>query len=371
MIGSPNDIRVALFDQALIEAGLPRVTVVSYADLINGTVNLNAVVTAGALVRIESCGKCEESNRALLALGANQPDIEGEYQRVDPRNSFAKGQIIASRQWFLGLRALMQQVTAQLATCPPHHLMNHPEDIVTMFDKRACHALLNANGVRVPRAFGEINSFDALEAAMDAHDIQRVFVKLAHGSSASGVVAYQRRGNSRRATAAIEMIKDGDALTLYNSRRVQTYSDHAEIAALIDSLCQHRVHVEQWIPKARMGDHIFDLRVVVVGGAAAHSVARLSKTPMTNLHLLNQRRDRQDAINHLGDARFAAAMKQCEMAMAQFPRSLYGGVDLLVASGLEKYYVLEVNAFGDLLHNTHYQGMNTYALEIQTARARM
>ena len=64
-----------------------------------------------------------------------------------------------------------------------------------------------------------------------------------------------------------------------------------EIAALIDALCSHRVHVEEWIPKAGLDGHTLDLRVVVIDGTARQIVARLSRSPMTNLHLLNERGD--------------------------------------------------------------------------------
>jgi glutathione synthase/RimK-type ligase-like ATP-grasp enzyme len=369
IIGSPGDVRVDLFQRALSGQGENPATVVPYTDLISGKLCLTELVGTGTLVRIESPGKDAQADHALLALGEHEADEDGNYRRVHPNASPAKGQIIASRQWYLGLRAFMRMIAAQLAECPPHTLMNHPDDITLMFDKRACHARLQNNGINVPPTLPPVMNFDELAAAMSPANVRRVFVKLAHGSSASGVVAYQTNGREHRATAAVEMVRvDGD-IQLFNTRRVRTYDNPADIAALINALCQHRAHVEHWIPKARMGDKIFDLRVVVIGGEPAHTVARLSHSPMTNLHLLNERRDRQAVISHISAANFQAAMALCRRAMSCFPNSLYAGIDLLIAPGFQDHYVLEMNAFGDLLHDTLYEGDDTYSLELKRAAA--
>jgi hypothetical protein len=367
IIGSPDDIRIDLFQRALVQNGHPPACVASYTDIIHGDVHLADILKPGALVRIESPGKNEAANQSLLALGEHEPDEDREYIRIDPTRPTAKGRITASRQWYLGLRAFMRLVASQLAECSQHTLMNHPDDIVMMFDKRACHAYLQNHNISVPPTLPPVMSFDELEQAMRSTGMRRVFIKLAHGSSASGVVAYQTNGRDHHATAAIEMVRVNGDIQLFNTRRVQTYHDHAEIAALIDTLCKHRVHVESWIPKARMADKAFDLRVVVIGGQAAHTVARLSHSPMTNLHLLNERRDRDTVIEHMGETRFNAAMSLCCKTMACFPKSLYAGIDLLVTPNFQKHFVLEMNAFGDLLHDTLYQGVDTYSLELQRA----
>lgn len=367
IIGSPDDIRTELFQRALVQKGWPLAEVLSYTDLVNGSAHLAQIVQPYSLIRIDSPGKGDLANRALLALGECETDEECVYQRISSSADIAKGRIAASRQWYLGLRAFMRMIMTQLAECPPYELMNHPDDIVLMFDKRACHTRLQANAIPVPPALPPVHSFDELQHCMNAAGMRRVFIKLAHGSSASGVVAYQTNGKDHRATGAIEMTEVEGEVQLYNTRQVQTYISYAQIATLIDTLCKHRVHVEQWIPKAYMGDKAFDLRVVIIGGQAAHTVARLSHNPMTNLHLLNERRDRETVINWIGDTSFGIAMKVCERAMSCFPNSLYAGIDLLVTPDFQQHFVLEMNAFGDLLHDTFYQGMDTYTLELERA----
>jgi hypothetical protein len=200
---------------------------------------------------------------------------------------------------------------------------------------------------------------------------------LAHGSSASGVVAYQIAGEREQAMTTVEMVPPGtrrsgwEGVRLFNNRRVRIYRDRREIEALIDALCRHRVQVEQWVPKAGLGGRTLDLRVVVIGGAARHVVVRLSRHAMTNLHLSGGRTSGRAPLEAL-DGRLApeawvAARRTCERAMALFPKSLYAGIDLLIASDFRRHAIAEINAFGDLLFNVWHEGQDTFAAEIGTA----
>jgi len=243
--------------------------------------------------------------------------------------------------------------------------MNCTDDIALMFDKPRCHETLSSNGVSVPRALGCPRSFDDLMERMTARSCRRVFIKLAHGSSASGIVAYRTDGQRHQATTTVEMVRKGNDLLLYNSRRIRVYQDLDEIAELVDALCRHRVHVEEWLPKAGFAGRTFDLRVVVIAGRARHTVVRLSHSPMTNLHLLNGRGDADALRACMRPGVWEAAMHTCEAAMACFKGSLYGGVDLLFTPDFKRHAVLEVNAFGDLLPEVLHDGLDTYDAEVQ------
>ena len=383
IIGNPDGRRVALFQSALASAGLRPGRVVAWADLLAGRGSLADVVRPGDAVRLESPGMDFEVERALLAAGADERDPQDpggtRYARADADQvrSLApdRGRILWPRQWYLGFCKALREVDGQLSRCAPHRLLNDVEDVRVMFDKPRCHARLLAAGVAVPPSLGPISSFDELAVRMRERGWRRVFVKLAHGSSASGVVAYQttpRGGGARRAVTTVEMVRgaaDG-GLRLYNSRRLRTYTDPREIATLVDALAAHRVHVEQWLPKAGIDGRTFDLRVVVIAGRARHTVARLSRTPITNLHLLNGRSDAGAVRRRMGEAAWRAAIATCERAMTDaFPGSLHGGVDLLVAADFRRHAVLEVNAFGDLLPGVACGGADTYAAEVAAVLA--
>ena len=352
VIGNPDCRRVERFQQALTGLELPPANVIAWTDFLAGRVALSEILPAGAILRIESPGTLFETERMLLARGAELPDEEAEYERISrqeaQRMAFDKGRIVCPRQWYLGFRDALNELEDQLSGCRVVR-MNQPPDIALLFDKPKCQETLRGIGLPVPRQFGVIASYNDLLERMRQADCQRVFVKLAHGSSASGVVAYRTSGERHQAVATTEMARQDGVLTLYNSRKIQTYRDPAEIAELINALCRHRAYAEEWIPKAGMDDHAFDLRVVVIGGKSCHAIARLSRNPMTNLHLRNQRRIWEAAREHIG-AEFAdAALRTCEQAMTCFPTSLYAGVDLLFTPGFRRHFILECNAFGDLL----------------------
>jgi glutathione synthase/RimK-type ligase-like ATP-grasp enzyme len=368
VIGNPGGRRVELFQAALAELRLPVAQIVSYLDLLSGKETLSRSIREGTVVRIESPGKDFEVERALIAAGANVADGDERFDRISRREAeslnFERGRILYPRQWYLGYCATLRLIERQLAECPPHQLMNSPAEIALMFDKIACHQALKSRDVPAPRSLDAINSFDELDERMRERNCHRVFVKLAYGSSGSGVVAYQTDGHRHQTTTTVEMARHNGELRLYNSRHIRVYRDWREIAELIDALCRHQVHVEQWLPKAGFDNRTFDLRVVVIAGRACHAVARLSRTPITNLHLLNERGDPDAVRESVGAPAWDAAMGACELVMECFSESLYAGIDLLFTPDHRRQAVIEVNAFGDLLPGVFWQGLETYAAEL-------
>jgi hypothetical protein len=319
------------------------------------------------VVRLESPGRNFDVEKALLAAGADEADAPGPTRisrRAAERLAFDKGRIWYPRQWYLGLRALLRRLEDQRSRCPPHILTNPPADVEILFDKCRCQDLFAQHGIPVPRGLGAVRSFEELHERMRETGCRRVFVKLAHGSSASGVVAYQTSGPHQQAVTTAELVRHRGELRLYNSRKVRRYHKPADVADLIDALAREGVRVEEWVPKAGLDDHVFDLRVVVIAGRARHVVVRMSRSPMTNLHLLNRRGDLSAVLTRMGPAAWEAARQTCERAAAIFPDSLHLGVDLLIALGFRQHAVLEGNAFGDLLPEVYCDGMDTYDAEL-------
>ena len=91
---------------------------------------------------------------------------------------------------------------------------------------------------------------------------------------------------------------------------------------------------------------------------------RLSHTPFTNLHLLNERAPIETLIAQIGMALWRDAQATCERAVACFPDAHYAGVDLLFTTNFHHHYVLELNAFGDLLPTVRVNGMDTYEMAL-------
>lgn len=388
------------FKTALSKFGIKDSVVVSYLDLLSGC-DLRRVIGEGDLVRIESPGKDFEVERALLRLGAEGVrgrqsskerlvssgaeshgerlvSSEGERQpskrvvsELPPLSvgevdalQFDKGLILPQAQWYYSWCQLMETIESQLDQCPPHLLMNDPVSIKTMFNKIECLRLFRSAGLATPGYLGGINGFDSLSELMDENNCRRVFVKPAHSSSASGIVAYQRSGNKHLATTTVETVYENGFAKLYNSRRVRRIESIDEIRRLIDNLSVNNLYVEKWFPKAGLNGKTFDLRVLVVGGQSRHVVVRTSRTPFTNLHLLNGRGQLSAVKKLLGEEHFNAILGSCETAAKLFPSCIHAGVDVLVGADLKTHAVPEVNAFGDLLPGIVFDGMDTYECEL-------
>ncbi len=367
-----GDRRWQLLKTALRGLGLPEPVLIPYEAILSGQVCLRETLHPGDIFRIDSPGRDFAVERALLLRGASIPEEEkAAYHRLPPKIvrglQFDKGLILPSRQWYLGFRSLLEELQEKVATVPGLTLMNTPNEIAAMFDKRRCHEMMCRAGVRVPPALPPIQNFDHLLSEMDRQSMSRVFIKLAHGSSAAGAVAFHKAGHRMRAITTGEIVRENGRLKLYATRRIRTLFDPQEIQALVDALCQHRVHVERWLPKATLGERVFDLRVVVIAGEADHVVVRTSRSPMTNLHLLNKRGNWAAVQARMGPDTWQKAQRMCLAAKALFPKSLYAGVDLLVSPDYRSMAILEINAFGDLLPGITHQGQDTYTKEIVTA----
>jgi glutathione synthase/RimK-type ligase-like ATP-grasp enzyme len=366
LIANPETRRVALFQQALVRLGLPKAELVPYEELLAGQCFLNEWDAPDLWFRFDAPERNFAVDRALIAAGATAHD-PGPHQRIGAIDAYQlpadKGRILYPRQWYLGWRQQLRTWAEQIQGS----VFNHPEDIITMFDKVQCQRLLANHKIPTPRSLNQdaaILNYEQLVAQMEAQDCRRVFVKLAHGSSASGVVAYERRGTAERATTTVERVMEAGDVRFYNSRKIRQYSNPNEIADIINFLLNESAQVEAWMPKARLEGREFDARVVVIGGKARQVVLRVGNSPMTNLHLGNDRRDVSALPKALSTEPWSEMLQTCERAAACFPRSFYCGIDLLIAPNLRDHYMLELNAFGDLLQGITWQGWDTYTTEI-------
>ncbi|MER7944300.1 STM4014 family protein [Streptomyces sp. NBC_01685] len=361
VVGIPANRRAGLFQDAVRAAGLPAARTVSWLEVLRG----EAVFLPGETVRIDSPGEDAEVDR-MLRGGDDPARVEG------------------SARWYGRFTAAVREV-GRAAAAAGAVLLDGPEDIAVLFDKRLCHGVLDAAGVPVPDsptsgpASGPgaepVRGWADVRRLMAEHRMPRVFVKPAHGSSASGVMALETAGAGRiRATTSVE--RDGQG-RLFNSLRVRRITTEREVAALVDALAPDGLHIERWLPKASQRGRVADLRVVVVAGRATHAVVRTSGSPMTNLHLGGVRGDLDEVRAAVGAAggSWDAALAVCEQAAACFPDTLCVGVDLLPATGWRRFAVGEVNAFGDLLPRltglpgSGAEGLDTYGAQVAAVLA--
>jgi glutathione synthase/RimK-type ligase-like ATP-grasp enzyme len=350
LVGNPDNRRVTLFTDAARSAGITPPRVIPWLDVLRG----DAVFEPGETIRVDSPG--EDAAVARLLRGSAQPV---DMYRVE-----------GSRAWYEGFVAALAGIGTAAAKAGAV-LLADPDEVAVTFDKTLTHARLADHGVPVPGLIGAFDDYAGLKDALVAGAHSRAFLKIRHGSSASGVVALHRAGPRVRAVTSAEMVRTATGIELYNSLRLSVYDHEQDVADLVDILAADGLHAEAWIPKARQGGRDGDLRIVTVAGRATHAVLRTSPHPMTNLHLGGQRGDLPAFRQAVGGGRWESILALAESAAACFPGTHMLGVDVLPgARGRD--FIGEVNAYGDLLPNllglpgTPGEGTDTYGAQIRS-----
>lgn len=349
LFGPRDSRRIRGLRQALQAQGLDA-AVVDYADLLQRP-ELAAQALAAhpqALVKLESPGEAPALHAALIERGWRRHGGPGPAPAA-----LEHGELAHQQHWYAGFAELL----AGLPDAPGY--LNPPADIAAMSDKLLCQQRLIAAGVGVPRLLGAIEGYDSLRQRLAETGSDRVFVKARYGSSGAGVLAYRRHRDGREvAYGSVEAVERDGGLRLYNSLRPRRYADGRPIARLIDALAAQGAYAEHWIAKPRAPDDDaahYDLRVLALDGRARQRVARVSRSPLTNLHLGNRR----GAIENWLDPAQAQALETAVAgAAAAFPRSRSIGFDLILRE--RRSWVLEANAFGDLLPQLLWQGRDAY-----------
>jgi len=366
LIANPKNRRVRHFQEALARLGMSPATVIAYSDLIDRPEILRTV-GRDAVVRIDSPGENEGVERKLIALGSEAARSEG-CQWIDSAAAIElpedRGRIRYLRQWYLGFKVLLDRIQAGLADDTAFY--NHPEEILLMFDKPRSQAVLASKGIATATAAGRLCCFKEIVQWMEQHQWKRVFIKPAHSSSASGVIALTCFGEQLRAVTSVESEILGSETRYYNNLNLTTYTDSVAIEEMVDFFCRDGVQVETWLPKVKQEGRNVDLRIVVINGEACHSVVRSSQSPITNLHLGNRRGDLDSLIEFLGVEKWEEIRQTACRAANIVPRSLYVGVDVLVKLGSLQPAVLELNAFGDLLPRVQHAGLDVWESQIRS-----
>ncbi|WP_340031099.1 STM4014 family protein [Paenibacillus sp. FSL K6-1122] len=387
LIGNPDNRRTQGLQEARHRLGLKPAVVLPYAQLLQNwrhgrtiadTVDFNLPVP---LIRIDAPGEDWDVERELLFLGAMNDSstltagMGTEAFSAEQALALEQewGRIYAPAQWFRGWKACLDRIGRESREIWSEvRFMNDPADIQLMFDKRTCQQHLSSHGVDVPPALQfsrPIRNYMDLRSSMKSAEMHRVFVKLACGSGASGVVAYQvnpRTGDEIAVTTMGVEQRQGKRI-FFNEGRLRKYTRSEEITTLMNWLCAEGAQIERWMPKATLDQRAYDIRQLVAGGQAGHAIMRLSHTPITNLHLRNERMLPAEA--GLGEQRMSLVRSAAQAAMSAFPNSWSAGIDVMLTSGSNpRAYVLDVNPFGDLLYRVEHHGLGTYEWEMELLR---
>lgn len=368
VVCNPENRRAELFCNAARGLGFPAPRCIGYASILKDEAVLHDALGPDTLLRIESPGENLEVERRLIARGAHSLE-PGKAGRISEAGALAlapdHGRIRFLRQWFLGFSSVLRQMHEAVLTSGCS-VLNTPEAIRLMFDKLSCQRHLQNLQIPVPCLLPVYTDYAALREHVVSERMKRLFIKPSHASSASGVIAYRAHGHREEIYAPIAIERIAGEIKLYNSLKLQRYTDAADIHTLIDFVLSEGAVVEEWIPKASMQGKVFDLRIVVINGQAQFALPRLSAGPITNLHLGNQRGAVSGLREYLGSRCYDQAMHCAEAAVRSLAGAFYAGVDVLIPAGFGQPRVIEVNAFGDLLPGlATAAGHDTYAATLK------
>ncbi len=252
-----------------------------------------------------------------------------------------------------------------------YHLefLNDPQMIGRLLDKRVCKQKLKQAGLAVTESLdnerASIRTPEQLLCAMRAAGICQVFIKPVNGSGAAGVSALRfqpHTGQMVLYTCAFLHPEHG----LINTKRLRRFTDQKTVFTYLEQLLKLDCVVERWYAKAEYEGFSYDLRAVVLDGKMQFLLGRLSKGPITNLHLNNHPMEADKlAITETALKEIALL---CKKAVMCFPGIRIAGIDILLEKGSMRPRIIEMNAQGDLIYQDIFHENSIYRRQVDMMR---
>lgn len=237
--------------------------------------------------------------------------------------------------------------------------LNRPQAIWQLLDKRECKSKLKTLGIPVTEALEEpMDGGESLLKAMEAHRVPQVFIKPVRGSGAAGIAAFRwqrKTGNMMLYTCGME---DPETGCLVNTKRLRCFTDRGQVMSFLDRLFQSDCIVERWYAKAQYQGFSYDLRAVIQDGQMDFMLARLSKGPITNLHLNNHPLNASELNLPLSVLEETADL--CRRAAEGYEGLRSVGIDILLENGSLRPRIIEMNGQGDLIYQDIYHENRIY-----------
>ncbi len=346
LLANPDHPRVSSMQAARQQRGCPPAIVVSYADWLSHPESLLQHLDKPCWLKLEAWGEHASVHQRLINLGATV--LAQPLPQALQYGELAYGHYAAA-----GFHWVLQQLEGPLQQRPWVRCVNTPATIRLMSDKLACQQHLQRHKIAIPPLLGELSDIEQLLQLLRQQP--RLFIKPRFGSSAAGVIALASNGKGQLVAHCAIAQQYG---RLFNSLKIQRYRDKA-VLTLIEQLIPQPLYAEAWLTKPRIGRQHFDLRMLQINAQAAHRIARVASSPMTNLHLGNQRLP----VDHCLSPPLITRAEQLTRQVAScFPGSKVAGIDMIISP--RHQVVLEVNAFGDWLQQVSWQGMSVHHYQL-------
>ena len=312
----------------------------------------------GSTIRIDSPGENFEVWKKIVQLGM---DENNGYDKtiVDPQDDHGCWRY--HKQWASGWSTLLQRIHKRSLIAQCNIFGNRPMPISTCFNKSTCSTLLTKHGIPTPPTLIAQNYQD-LNNIRESLKWSQLYVKTNAGSSASGIAAVRwKKDGTIHAQSTLTGIQNDQINNHYNSLKIRQYRGK-EAIYLINTILAEGAIIERWIPKIGFQDHICDIRWYICNGNANHCVVRGSKSTFTNLHLGNKRINTTDFIAHIGQDTWELTRTHAINA-AKILQINSAGIDVMVSTTKDPY-ILDINAFGDLLPGIEHQNRNTWQEQV-------
>lgn len=261
------------------------------------------------------------------------------------------------------------EALGRLAQTQNTAFLNAPSVIAELLDKRACKTRLQQAGLPVTEAVGQfIRTSDQTLTAellfeeMRRQQIYQVFIKPVKGSGAAGVSALRWQPHTGRAALYTCALIQADS-ALVNTKRLRRFSQMKEILPLLDRILALDCIVERWYAKAEFQGFSYDLRAVVQDGKLDFLLGRLSKGPVTNLHLNNH--PVEAAALGLPGRTLEEIAELCRRSVEIYPELRIAGIDILLEKGSMRPRIIEMNAQGDLIYQDIYHENSIYCHQVR------
>lgn len=330
---------------------------VDYVDALKNPEILLKALTPNCWLKIESPGEDLHVQNELIKQGWALQNYPARVLRLPE----VFGELTATDDWFHGFSHFLRKIELLIPPGYDVHFLNSVESILLMTDKWECQHHLQKHQIPTPKILGQVHNYESFKALLQQYpESSQVFIKPRFGSSASGVIAYRynRRGQQ---IASSSITFDGD--TAFNSKKVKRYTCQKDITRLINIIGPYGAYVEEWIAKPGLkldkSQLSFDFRVVTIATEPHYQIVRASNHPMTNLHLDSKRLQAQMVNGKCDIPTMQAIVKQAACA---FSGATVIGFDVVCSAS--NSWILEANAFGDLLLHITHRGRTTYEAQL-------
>ncbi|EDS78478.1 conserved hypothetical protein [Clostridium botulinum C str. Eklund] len=361
LIGDKTGKRLNEFANCLKNKDIYNYNILTWQDLVNDLDIMKRYLHDNTIIKVEPPEKDLYLYKSFLKIGLKKGMVScKEIDNID----FNKCPIIAPAQWYFGIKEMFYNIESILSMYKEKSIFmtTNIKETLIMMDKKLTYDFLkdNMKAFYLPKRLKNYKNYDEFREETGSKYL-KCFIKLRYGSGSEGVIAYSNNPRLNEEIIYTSLNYSKNEKIFFSTYKVNCIKDKDIIKKMIDWVLENDAHIEMWIPKSKYKGQAYDTRAIVINKKVEYLLSRLSKTPITNLHLKNDRMESEEFIEH----EKIETIKKASMSVMQiFENSFISGIDVVMSTG-NKPYIIDVNPFGDLLHHLIGTEKNIYYKEIE------